>query len=197
MGPKAVAQAFEIADGWLPIFLSPEKARDAFGDAIANAREGFDIAATAPVDPHRRRRGGPRVPEAVLRALHRRHGRARARTSTTTSSAATATRTRRARSRTSTSTGKQARRGGGGAGRVRRRGRARRAEGAARGAARRVARVGRDVAPRLDAAARGAASARRARLVAAEPRSASADLGSRRSLKASASQPHRSGPLPR
>ena len=49
MGPKAVAQAFEIADGWLPIFWSPEKARSAFGDVIANAREGFDIAATAPV----------------------------------------------------------------------------------------------------------------------------------------------------
>src|SRR5919106_1535127 len=27
MGPKAVAQAAEIADGWLPIFWSPEKAR--------------------------------------------------------------------------------------------------------------------------------------------------------------------------
>jgi F420-dependent oxidoreductase-like protein len=49
MRPKAVAQAFEIADGWLPIFWSPEKAREAFGDAIANARDGFDIAATAPV----------------------------------------------------------------------------------------------------------------------------------------------------
>jgi F420-dependent oxidoreductase-like protein len=49
MGPKAVAQAFEIADGWLPIFWSPEKARDAFGDVIANARDGFDIAVNAPV----------------------------------------------------------------------------------------------------------------------------------------------------
>ena len=49
MGPKAVAQTFEIADGWLPIFWSPEKARSAFGDVIANAREGFDIAVTAPV----------------------------------------------------------------------------------------------------------------------------------------------------
>ena len=48
MGPKAVAQAFEIADGWLPIFLSPEKRASAFGDAVAGAREGFDIAATAP-----------------------------------------------------------------------------------------------------------------------------------------------------
>ena len=49
MGPKAVAQAFEIADGWLPIFWSPEKARDAFGSAVAKARPEFDIAATAPV----------------------------------------------------------------------------------------------------------------------------------------------------
>jgi F420-dependent oxidoreductase-like protein len=49
MGPKAVAQAVEIADGWLPIFWSPEKARDAFGSAVANAPAGFDIAVTAPV----------------------------------------------------------------------------------------------------------------------------------------------------
>jgi F420-dependent oxidoreductase-like protein len=49
MGPKAVAQAFEIADGWLPIFWSPEKAPAAFGHIISTAREGFDIAATAPV----------------------------------------------------------------------------------------------------------------------------------------------------
>lgn len=49
MGPKAVAQAVEIADGWLPIFWSPEKARDAFGSAVANAPVGFDIAVTAPV----------------------------------------------------------------------------------------------------------------------------------------------------
>ena len=49
MGPKAVAQAFEIADGWLPIFWSPEKSHAAFGDVIPSAREGFDIAVTAPV----------------------------------------------------------------------------------------------------------------------------------------------------
>jgi len=49
MRPKAVAQAFEIADGWLPIFWSPENARRAFGDVIGGGREGFDIAATAPV----------------------------------------------------------------------------------------------------------------------------------------------------
>ena len=44
MGPKAVAQAFEIADGWLPIFWSPEKARDVFGGSMRAARDGFDVA---------------------------------------------------------------------------------------------------------------------------------------------------------
>jgi F420-dependent oxidoreductase-like protein len=44
MGPKAVAQAFEIADGWLPIFWSPEKARDVFGGSMRVARDGFDVA---------------------------------------------------------------------------------------------------------------------------------------------------------
>jgi F420-dependent oxidoreductase-like protein len=47
MGPKAVAQAFEIADGWLPIFWSPEKAHDVFGSSLADARPGFDIAPSA------------------------------------------------------------------------------------------------------------------------------------------------------
>ncbi len=49
MGPKAVAQAFEIADGWLPIFWSPEKAGQAFGSVIGEARPGFEIAPSAPV----------------------------------------------------------------------------------------------------------------------------------------------------
>ena len=57
MGPKAVAQAFEIADGWLPIFWSPEKARDAFGDVIANARDGLRHRRHRAGHPHRRRRG--------------------------------------------------------------------------------------------------------------------------------------------
>ena len=30
ISPKAVELAFEIADGWLPIFWSPERARDVF-----------------------------------------------------------------------------------------------------------------------------------------------------------------------
>ncbi|MBA3842785.1 MAG: LLM class F420-dependent oxidoreductase [Actinobacteria bacterium] len=46
IGPKAVEQAFEIADGWLPIFWSPEKARDVF--PLDRARDGFEIAPAVP-----------------------------------------------------------------------------------------------------------------------------------------------------
>src|SRR5689334_10022132 len=46
LGPKAVELAFEIADGWLPIFFSPERARETFG---FEQREGFDIAPSATV----------------------------------------------------------------------------------------------------------------------------------------------------
>jgi F420-dependent oxidoreductase-like protein len=46
IGPKAVEQAFEIADGWLPIFWSPEQARNVF--PVASARDGFDIAPSVP-----------------------------------------------------------------------------------------------------------------------------------------------------
>jgi F420-dependent oxidoreductase-like protein len=46
ISPKAVELAFEIGDGWLPIFWSPERARDVF--PVALARDGFDIAPSAP-----------------------------------------------------------------------------------------------------------------------------------------------------
>jgi F420-dependent oxidoreductase-like protein len=46
IGPKAVEQALEIADGWLPIFWSPERARSVF--PVERARPGFDIAPAAP-----------------------------------------------------------------------------------------------------------------------------------------------------
>ena len=49
IGPKNVALAVEIADGWLPIFVDPERFEDAFGPSIAGARPGFEIAATAQV----------------------------------------------------------------------------------------------------------------------------------------------------
>jgi F420-dependent oxidoreductase-like protein len=44
--PKAVEQAFEIADGWLPIFWSPAKAREVF--PLDRARGGFDVAPCVP-----------------------------------------------------------------------------------------------------------------------------------------------------
>jgi F420-dependent oxidoreductase-like protein len=45
IGPKNVALAYEIADGWLPIFLHPERFHEAFGTPPA----GFEVAATASV----------------------------------------------------------------------------------------------------------------------------------------------------
>ncbi|HKP17386.1 MAG TPA: LLM class F420-dependent oxidoreductase [Gaiellaceae bacterium] len=47
IGPKNVALAAEIADGWLPVWVSPERLRDVFGDALAAAKPGFDVAAFA------------------------------------------------------------------------------------------------------------------------------------------------------
>jgi len=47
--PKSVARAAEIADGWLPIFLVPERFDDAFGPSLEAAPSGFEIAATASV----------------------------------------------------------------------------------------------------------------------------------------------------
>jgi F420-dependent oxidoreductase-like protein len=46
LSPKNVRLAFEIADGWLPIFFSPDHARDAFE---YTPRDGFAIAATVNV----------------------------------------------------------------------------------------------------------------------------------------------------
>jgi F420-dependent oxidoreductase-like protein len=49
LGPRNVALAAEIADGWLPIFVDPERFDDAFGPSLANAPSGFEIAATVSV----------------------------------------------------------------------------------------------------------------------------------------------------
>jgi F420-dependent oxidoreductase-like protein len=46
LSPNNVRLAFEIADGWLPLFFSPERAREAFG---YEPRDGFEIAPTAHV----------------------------------------------------------------------------------------------------------------------------------------------------
>ena len=58
LGPKNVELTAEIADGWLPIFFSPERYRDAFGTALSNgfakataakSFENFDVAPTVTV----------------------------------------------------------------------------------------------------------------------------------------------------
>jgi F420-dependent oxidoreductase-like protein len=49
LGPKNVALAAEIADGWLPIFVAPERFDAAFGPSLAGAPPDFEIAATASV----------------------------------------------------------------------------------------------------------------------------------------------------
>jgi F420-dependent oxidoreductase-like protein len=47
IGPKNVALAAEIADGWLPVWLSPDRFREVFGPSLAGANDGFDVAAFA------------------------------------------------------------------------------------------------------------------------------------------------------
>ncbi len=46
LSPKNVSLAFELAEGWMPIFFSPERAREAFGYELRN---GFEIVPTAQV----------------------------------------------------------------------------------------------------------------------------------------------------
>jgi F420-dependent oxidoreductase-like protein len=45
IGPKNVALAYEIADGWLPIFVDPER----FADAFPTPPPGFEVAVTVNV----------------------------------------------------------------------------------------------------------------------------------------------------
>ncbi|MFC5825782.1 LLM class F420-dependent oxidoreductase [Nonomuraea insulae] len=44
-GPKNVALAAEVGQGWLPLFAFPEKIEEMYGESLAGAQEGFDIAA--------------------------------------------------------------------------------------------------------------------------------------------------------
>jgi F420-dependent oxidoreductase-like protein len=47
IGPKSVELAFVHADGWIPNFFHPERARDVF--PMNGARPGFDVAPSVPV----------------------------------------------------------------------------------------------------------------------------------------------------
>jgi F420-dependent oxidoreductase-like protein len=51
LGPKNVELAAGIADGWLPLFLSPERFDDVFRPHLAGARVDFEIAAGVQVVP--------------------------------------------------------------------------------------------------------------------------------------------------
>ncbi|GAA3582613.1 LLM class F420-dependent oxidoreductase [Nonomuraea rosea] len=44
-GPKNVALAAELAQGWLPLFAFPAKIEEMYGEALSGAAEGFDVAA--------------------------------------------------------------------------------------------------------------------------------------------------------
>ena len=48
-GPKNVALATEIADGWLPLFYSPYRPQ-VYADSLRNARPGFEIACAVTVN---------------------------------------------------------------------------------------------------------------------------------------------------
>jgi F420-dependent oxidoreductase-like protein len=45
-GPRNVALAAEIADGWLPLFVDPAQIDTVFGEPLRDRPDGFDIAAT-------------------------------------------------------------------------------------------------------------------------------------------------------
>ncbi|KAB8190873.1 LLM class F420-dependent oxidoreductase [Nonomuraea phyllanthi] len=44
-GPKNVALAAEVAQGWLPLFAFPSKIEEMYGEALSGASPGFDVAA--------------------------------------------------------------------------------------------------------------------------------------------------------
>ncbi|MFI7610704.1 LLM class F420-dependent oxidoreductase [Nonomuraea terrae] len=44
-GPKNVALAAEIAQGWLPLFAFPSKIEEMYGASLADTPDGFDVAA--------------------------------------------------------------------------------------------------------------------------------------------------------
>ncbi len=49
MGPKNIALARDIADGWLPLYMSPYRMREAYGSLIEGFRPGFEVACPVPV----------------------------------------------------------------------------------------------------------------------------------------------------
>src|SRR2546428_11331224 len=44
MGPRNIALAKDIADGWLPLYMSPYRMREVYGELLQGCRPGFEIA---------------------------------------------------------------------------------------------------------------------------------------------------------
>ena len=120
-GPKNVALAAEIADGWLPIYFSP-RSRGMYNGWLdegfarpgaRHTRDDFEIAATAQVmiaDSEEEQARDLRVLPSGVRPLHGRDGRQGRRTSTRPSSSGWGTPTSPTRSRSSTSPARRTRR---------------------------------------------------------------------------------------
>ena len=110
LGPRNVEMTAELADGWLPLFYLPEKAKQVWGDDLAAgaAKRSPDLGPLDVVPAGCCRSARAPSPSASSPGRWSRCTPAawgpRAATSTTTSSAATATRPRPSRSRTCTST---------------------------------------------------------------------------------------------
>ena len=157
MGPKAVELAFEIADGWIPLFFQPERAREVF--PVNGARDGFDIAPSVPVVLIDDVEAGRDALKGYY-ALYIGGMGARGRTSTTSCSRATATRSEAREIQELFLGGKQRDAAAAVPGRVRRRSRARRAEGADRasGSTRSASRARRRCSSRRATRARSARS---------------------------------------
>jgi F420-dependent oxidoreductase-like protein len=51
LGPKSIELAADIADGWLPLYLSPERFDELFRPHLEHARDRFEIAAGVQVVP--------------------------------------------------------------------------------------------------------------------------------------------------
>jgi len=51
MGPKNIELAKEIADGWLPLYMSPYRMKEVYGDAVSNFPAGFEIPCPVMVVP--------------------------------------------------------------------------------------------------------------------------------------------------
>ena len=49
-GPKNVALAAELCDGWLPLFYSPFRSTDLYTESLRGAKPGFEIACTVTVN---------------------------------------------------------------------------------------------------------------------------------------------------